>query len=302
MWNVTRERVNSEQSRAVQLSIQKSDMAETSVSISTSERSTSRVKIIDVRIKWIVTLYVLGCFWVCVGNVCEPLIYALVDASGKACMHGLYVVYLRVFIEGLFYSFYLVRTTVFLQGSVFEISKCKQYFFGIAPTITFGSVLFAHNLRLQLNSCDEASIAEALLVVATIFVHMFWNVILFTFLVYHVYKVDEPFLFFFFINVYVYIYKNNIATFKKKKKITNLKSIPNDQMQKDLKEYLKKLLRLFLIAECSTLVVYAVVSVPGWSEAVWSMAAIDLCINCSTMLLSFGFANQVFASLCLCKY
>ncbi|ETO26725.1 hypothetical protein RFI_10409, partial [Reticulomyxa filosa] len=187
LWAVTRERVGSEMTSEIQMSSQKST-TEMSVSISATEKIVRRSPTIDLRIKWIATLYVFGCALACIGSVCEPLIYALVDSPGQACSHGLYIVFLRVFIDGLFYSFYLIRTVVLLQGSVLEVPKYRQYFLAVAPVITFGCVLFAHNLRLQLRSCDTTGPAEMSIIAATIIIHLFWNITLFSFLVYHVYK------------------------------------------------------------------------------------------------------------------
>ncbi|ETO02047.1 hypothetical protein RFI_35390, partial [Reticulomyxa filosa] len=165
---------------------------ETSVSISIApEKDVKRSSVVDVRIKWIVTTYIFGSFGICIGNVCEQLVYALVENIEKICVGGIYVVYLRVIVEGLFFSFYLVRTMILLQGSVFEISKCKQYWLGIAPAATFGTALFAYNIYSQLSDCDEAGVIVNMLLVLPIFVHLFWNVTLFSFLAYHVYKVEK---------------------------------------------------------------------------------------------------------------
>ncbi|ETN97506.1 hypothetical protein RFI_40023 [Reticulomyxa filosa] len=271
MWNVARERVASEMAVEIQRStVTRKGTAETSVSVSLPEKKVERPTVIDVRIKWIVTLYTLGCFLTCIGNVCEPLTYALVDSPGEACARGLYVVYLRVFMEGLFYSFYVMRTIVLLQGSVFEISKRKQYFFGIAPIITFCIVLFAHNLRLQLSGCDSTSMDELLVDAVAISAQIFWNITLFLFLVYHVHKV------------------------------ANMKLMENNQCQKNLKSYLQKLLRLFLIAEAAETVFYVVVFVPSWSDALWPAANFDLCVNSSTMILSFAFAKSFFDTFFVC--
>ncbi|ETO22121.1 hypothetical protein RFI_15083 [Reticulomyxa filosa] len=263
LWTETRERVDSDLVKEIQLSTRKGT-TDTSVSIATSDQDRKR-PVVDNRIKWIVTLYILGGFFNCVGTVVEPLIYGLVDSPGQACPHALHIVYLRTFTEGMFYSFYLIRAVVILQGSAFAVSKCLQYFLVIAPVVTFGCIFFVHNLREQFNNCNETGINAFLIILSLIIAQIFWNITLFAFLV------------------------------------ANLASMVDDQCQKDLKEYLKKLLRLFLVSQCSALVLYVVLSVPSWSEALWTVVDIDLCVNCSTMLLSFAFAKPFFNRLCLCS-
>ncbi|ETN97775.1 hypothetical protein RFI_39751 [Reticulomyxa filosa] len=89
---------------------------------------------------------------------------------------------------------------------------------------------------------------------------------------------------------------------KKKKKIANQKAMANYQTQKDLKNFLKKLLQLFIVTGLSATALYATVFAFSWSEALWSLAVIDICVNCSAILLSFGFAKPVFDIICLCKH
>ncbi|ETO32384.1 hypothetical protein RFI_04731 [Reticulomyxa filosa] len=292
-----KERIGST-AKEIQLSTQKNDTAmEVSVSTSvTLEQSARQQVVIDARIKWIVTLYTLGGFLSCLGNICEHLVYALIESTEKACVRGLYIVYLRAFMEGLIFSFYLVRATILLQGTAFEISKCRQYFFGIAPTVSLSIVLFVYNLRIQLSHCSEAGLAALLLFFLVIFVNIFWNAVLFIFLIYHVHKVKKVFS----VCVYMYIYESLcvlstlcfIGMFPpplvKKKKIAN-GAMTNHHIQKDLKEYLKKLLQLFLITELSATALYATILMSSWKDALWSLAVIDVCVNCSAILLSFDF-------------
>ncbi|ETO00175.1 hypothetical protein RFI_37272, partial [Reticulomyxa filosa] len=273
-WAVTKERVGSEIAKEIQLSTQRNDKAaEVSVSTSaTSEKSAKRQHAaIDARVKWIVTLYIVGSFLLCVGNTWEHLIYAIVESIGKACVHAVYVVYFRVFTEGLLYSFYFMRATILLQGTAFEISKCQQYFFGITPTVTYGITLFSYNLRVQISHCNETNPITLVLFFSVGLVNIFWNVVLFIFLIYHVYK------------------------------IANQKAMVNYQTQTDLKDYLKKLLRLYLVTALSTVALYAAIFTFSWSDAIWPLAVIDICVNCSAILLSFGFAKPVFNVICLCK-
>ncbi|ETO32413.1 hypothetical protein RFI_04704, partial [Reticulomyxa filosa] len=242
LWTITRARVGSDATQEIQLSTQKSTI-ETSVSVTASEKDMKRPVVIDSRIKWIVTLYVFGCAFNCAGTVVEPLSYALVDSPGQACPHGLYVAYSYIFIQGAFYSFYLIRAVVILQGTVFAVPKCRRYFLAIAPVITFGCIFIVHNVREQFNHCNETGPIESLLNASFIISKIFWDITLFAFLGYHIYKISR--------------------LKKKKKKVANLTSMSNNQCQKDLKDYLKKLLRLSLVSECSGLPLYVKKEVSG---------------------------------------
>ncbi|ETO03172.1 hypothetical protein RFI_34238 [Reticulomyxa filosa] len=188
LWNPIRERTGSESPREVQLSTQKSDTRETSISVSAPEKGGKPVAI-DAKIKWIVTLYIFGTFMISVAHAGERMLYALNGVADKACNRALYVVYLRAFTEGLFFSFYVVRATVGLQGSVFAVSKCQQYFFGITPPVTYAIALFAHNLRADIDNCKGPLSIEFAMAAMVYFIDLFWQISLFAFLVYHIRKV-----------------------------------------------------------------------------------------------------------------
>ncbi|ETO28086.1 hypothetical protein RFI_09046 [Reticulomyxa filosa] len=263
-----------------QQSISQTEMKDMSISISSEEkRAPSNLK---KEIKIVATLYIFICCLYCFGSIIERSAYGFANVPGKACPLALYVAYLRVFIDGLFFSFYLVRATVILEGSVFALSLCSQYFFGIAPIATFGTVLFIHQIHEELNNCTIDAM-ERWSLIATVICQFFWNIALFGFLVYHLLRVlQKP-------NKNVYVY------------VANHSFMPNDGCQNEVKEYFKKLLRLFLVTEFSSLSLYIFAFTPALYGFVWSAASIDLCVNCTTILLSFAFAQSAFERICLCK-
>ncbi|ETO06858.1 hypothetical protein RFI_30536 [Reticulomyxa filosa] len=303
LWAVTRERVGSELAKEIQLSVQKSGtITELSVSTSTvAEKSARRQIVIDKKVKWIVTLSAIGCFLACAGNACEHLAYALME-NVEVCYRGLRVIYVRVFTQGLLYAFYVVRATVLLQGSAFEIPNWIGYFLAITPMATFAIALFGYNLFMQFSHCNYSNPVASSLLLSSVCLNIFWNITLFTFLLYHIHKY-VVFLFEYFSSPPSppFLSQVFLEYVQKKKKIANEKAMVNHNIQKDLKDYMKKLLRLFLIKEIVATALYLSLFVPGWYDAFWSMTAIDNCVNCSSMLLSFAFAKPIFDAICLCK-
>ncbi|ETO24899.1 hypothetical protein RFI_12259 [Reticulomyxa filosa] len=258
MWAVSQERLESEMVKEVQLSIQRNGTTvEMSISESTiPEKSSKRPVVIDSRIRWIVTLYIIGCILTCIGNVCEHLIYALAENAGRACVRGLYI------------------------ELPLKYPNVDNIFLGLRPQLP----LAAYCLHI-IYACSSFTAAEKALQ------QMYF---LYCFPVFNGFGMSR-YLFFWYI----------MSTKLKKKKTTffliaNEKAISSSQIKTDLKQYLKKLLRLFLLMQIFTFTLYLVGIVPGWDEALWSVVVIDLSVNSSTMLLSFSFAKPAFDIICLC--
>ncbi|ETO10600.1 hypothetical protein RFI_26775 [Reticulomyxa filosa] len=166
------------------------------VGVSVSPEESKPAITLDSKIKWVVTTYIMGCIMYCMGDLCERLVFALSNISGHICMIAPFTVYVRVITDGLFFSFYLVRVTVLLQRSAFEVSKWCQYFLWIAPIITYGTAVIALGLYSQLNHCIESELKTIAFILLAIACHFFWDISLFFFLVYCLHKV---------IFVYVYV-------------------------------------------------------------------------------------------------
>ncbi|ETO24445.1 hypothetical protein RFI_12712 [Reticulomyxa filosa] len=221
------------------------EMRELSVSVSIEEKRPTRN--LNKKIRWVVTLYILSCILFFIGGMCERLVYALADVPGRVCSQMLYVSYLRILIEGFFFAFYVVRATVLLQKTTLAISKMCQFFLGIVPVFTFGALITALHLYLHFTDCDVSQYISRVLALSLVVCHFFWDVSLFVFLAYYLHK------------------------------IINKKELSTEIYQNDLKGYMKKLLRLFIIAELSSFAVYICFLTPAWLDLAWSIIPIDLC-------------------------
>ncbi|ETO29141.1 hypothetical protein RFI_07985, partial [Reticulomyxa filosa] len=185
LWNLTSGRAQSvSRSKEVQ-SVSEIEVQEVNKDTTFKEQK-PRVAI-HRAIRWIVFLYVVGCSLFCIGTVCERMIFALAIVPGRACNEALYVSYLRVLTDGLFFTFYVVRTSVILRGSFFEISKCRQYFFGITPVLSFNTLLITTVVYTQFHHCAKDSLFN-MLVIASVICHFFWSITLFVFLIYYLRK------------------------------------------------------------------------------------------------------------------
>ncbi|ETO06467.1 hypothetical protein RFI_30924, partial [Reticulomyxa filosa] len=230
-------------------------------------------------LKLVVILYITSCILNCIGTICERFAYAAPSVSASACNETLYVFYVRVVTDSLFFLFYVIRVLIILRGSVFELPKWRQWFFMTAPSVTFGTLFVSSQIRAESRNCHSDP-QEVWYLTALICCQFFWNVVLFVFL-------RTKFT--------VSLSK------KKKKKVANDKLISDKSCRKGLKEYLKRLLRLFLITELFDFVTYTCILVTSLHEMVWSVMAIELCLNCTSMVLSFAFAKSIFDFVCLCK-
>ncbi|ETO10200.1 hypothetical protein RFI_27176 [Reticulomyxa filosa] len=192
LWTEPRQKVESQSIIKRELRLATAveiEEANRSASMSAIRKEKSEASTIDRRIKWIVTLCVLSNYLICIGGTCERLLYLIAPFSGKGCLGTLYVSYLRVFADGFFFNFYLIRATILLEKSVYQIPKIQQYFLGIAPMLTYGGLFVAFNLRLQVYKCAFADLVSIILIALFSICHLFWNITLLCFLVYHIQQV-----------------------------------------------------------------------------------------------------------------
>ncbi|ETO01838.1 hypothetical protein RFI_35601, partial [Reticulomyxa filosa] len=219
---------------------------------------------------WIVTLYVLSNYLICIGSTCERLLYAMPFFPGKGCQATLYVSYVRVLADGLFFLFYLVRATILLEHSVYQIPKKQQYFLSIVPMITYGGLFVAFNLRLQVHGCHFADLTSTILVILLCACHLFWNAALLYFLTYHIQQVlcnesiyvNKVILSLFFIFYFLFISIEN-------EQLRKSELFLDKELQEILKKYLEKLLRLSIAGAIVTFAMYALAMAIPLTEAVW---------------------------------
>ncbi|ETO35012.1 hypothetical protein RFI_02062 [Reticulomyxa filosa] len=279
------------------------------------------------KIRWVVLLYIVSSIFVCMGSICERLAFGFSHVPGKACTLVLYVSCLRVVTDGCFFSFYLVRITVTLRGSVFAMSNYLQYFLWAAPIITYGTLVIVIVINAHINHCDQSDARSITLALTAVVCSIFWDVSLFLIFIYYLRKVE------FFIRRYRPLYvlltsaigvqhkkfysffnyfciRKNVTALSflilinnnnNKKQVLNMNEIENQSYCNALKECLKKFFRLFIVSTLSTLTASVTIVRVSLNDLAWSALAIDLCVKCTLMLLSFAFANSVFNFLCLCK-
>jgi len=216
---------------------------------------------LDMKVKVIVTLYVGSCWLCCVAIICENLIHVMNPSIGELCTYAPYSFIVVMVIENLFFLFYVVRIHVILKNSVFELSKPILLIVGILPVVTLTASILAYLGYVESHNC-EFNLTTSVTLGVCIFVHLFWNVGLFIFFVFQLRRATSN---------------------------ANMSSI-----QWVLKNYLKRLFRLFLAAEAYSFIAYGLFLTPGSRELICTSIAINLCVNCTVVLLSFGFGKSVF--------
>jgi len=218
---------------------------------------------LDIKIKVIVTLYVGICWIYCVALLCESMIHVTLPNASKICFYAPYSFYTALLTESLFYFFYVIRMHVILKNSVFELSKTTQLVMGIAPIVMLPGSFLSYLVYTQSHDCKLDKTAFSLLGM-TIVIHSFWNVTLFFFFIFQL------------------------------RRTTNGNMV-SQSIQKILKNYVKRLFRLFLLSEAFAFVGYGVFIIPHLFQLNGPVVAIDISVNCTVVLLSFQFGKSVFS-------
>jgi len=216
---------------------------------------------LDMKVKVIVTLYVGSCWLYYVALICEFMIHLMDSSIDKICIYAPYSFHGVIVTESLFFLFYVVRIHVILKNSVFELSTTTLLIMGILPVVTLTASILGYLGYVQSHNC-EFILTTLIVLGVCLFVHLFWNVALFIFFVFQLRRATSN---------------------------ANMSSI-----QWDLKNYLKRLFRLFLMSETFAFIVYGIFITPGLIHLIGPVSAITLCVNCTMVLLSFGFGKSVF--------
>jgi len=193
--------------------------------------------------------------------ICEFMIHAMDPSVGKICIYAPYSINLGILSETFFFLFYVVRVHVILKDTVFELSKTILLIMGILPAVTLSASVLGYFGYAQSHNC-ELTLTTFMVLGVLLVGHLFWHVALFMFFVFQLRRATSN---------------------------PNMSSI-----QLDLKNYLERLFRLFLMAEVCAFVAYGIVIAPESIHLVGLAIAIDTSANCTMVLLSFRFGKSAF--------
>jgi len=225
--------------------------------------SLSATSDLDIKLKVVVTLYVGACWTYCASLFCEFMAHVMNPYLGKICLYAPYAFYSGVFTESLFYLFYAVRIHVILKNSIFQLPNGVVAGIGITSAVLLSGFFTSYLSYTQRHQCQFDLTAIVLLGI-TIVVHVTLNVVLFIFFMFQL------------------------------RRATCNANLSSQEFQKELKIYLGRLFRLFLVAEAAALVLYGTCFIPHYFELTGPAVAIDMSVNCTIVMLSFGFAKSAF--------
>jgi len=156
-----------------------------------------------------------------------------------------------------------------LQGTIFAIPNCLKGFLVISAIVTIWGTYTFYLALIQAKHCSTKYNTAGIYAFA--FCEGFWNISLF----------------------FVFIFKLC--------QMLKVKQLEND-LNKDLKNYLKKLFRLFLVTEITNFLVYVILLISRTNQFGRIALGIDLCFTGTAMLLSLKFTQPCYDVLCLCKF
>jgi len=167
--------------------------------------------------------------------------------------------------------FYVTRFHLIFQDTVFEMSKCSQMILAIMPMVTYLIFNVVYMAYMLSHDCPLTGVNLSLLITFSVILELFWDAILF------------------------------VLFWWKLGQIATMACSLANKFTEELREYLKKLFRLFVVAQIATFLVYTPVIIPAAIPFLRMLMGVKVCVIATTMVLSFNFSKPVYNRICLCQ-